>query len=147
MKIRIGRALAACAVAAALGTTLSAATVSAETQSPIQIEHTYTASGAGFRLAMPMPAVITLSFRNEAPVTASAVEFNVTDGTNYATIDDVGSFATDVPVTHTYLVDNIVGPAHVDVAAVSFVDGTTWTAPPPLVPIPRVQMQDEGYSQ
>lgn len=121
---------------------MSAATAGAEMQSPVQIEHTYYI-GDNYRQAIPMPAVVTLTFRNESAVTANLVEFNLSDPEgNSATIDDVGLFTTGVPITHTYYVTGVDQGAQASVVAVSFVDGTTWSAIAPLMPLPLPQAPD-----
>jgi hypothetical protein len=74
------------------------------------------------------PNVIQIRFVNRGDEAATDVEFQVnSDGAPVATIDDVGNFAKDAVVNHSFA--NVGGPdSTVSVVGVKYADGSEWSA-------------------
>jgi hypothetical protein len=88
------------------------------------------------------PGFLSLTFENTSKAAVTEVVFEVSTGTFYRRLDDVGKFAPGVSITHAFL--GGAGSAgfsirDVRVAEVDFADGTAWTNGQAAAPRPRTQ--------
>ena len=75
---------------------------------------------------------IYMTFRNNAPVTANEVRFQVRQGQDVVELFDVGTFSTGVDITHKFANPNAAfgapwQSARASVTYVHFTDGSSWT--------------------
>lgn len=74
---------------------------------------------------------IYMTFRNNAPVSANEVRFEVRQGQDVVAVSDSGTFATGVDIAHRFTNPNASfgspwQSARVAVTYVHFTDGSTW---------------------
>ena len=86
---------------------------------------------------------IYMTFRNNAPVSANEVRFEVRQGRDVVAISDNGTFATGVDIAHRFANPNASfgspwQSARVAVTYVHFTDGSTWT------PVGRAQARAQS---
>lgn len=119
MKTLVGGALAASILALAVPAT--AITLS---NSPISIASVRSAPS---NPETGNPGVVSLAFRNDAPVAASEVTFQITDDIgNTQSVKDVGSFATGVSIRSNFDVPDLADGAQARVVHVELADGSSW---------------------
>ena len=76
---------------------------------------------------------IYMTFRNNAPVTANEVRFEVRQGQDVVVVSDAGTFSTGVDIAHRFANPNASfgspwQSARVAVTYVHFSDGSTWSS-------------------
>jgi hypothetical protein len=118
MTIKQAAATAAFTVLAALP---SIALAALATPDPIAINHVEVQpTGDGFNAGF-----VTVTFTNTSNVTATEVVFQLS-GTTFQRVNDVGTFAPGVQITHAFLYYAHTPDEHVKVAEVDFANGTIW---------------------
>jgi hypothetical protein len=77
-----------------------------------------------------LPGTAVISFTNQSAATATDVVFALeTKGYIVDRFNDVGSFATGIPIKHTFPEAQPTDDMRVAVAEATFVDGTVWQNP------------------
>jgi len=88
-------------------------------------------------------AFLTISYQNQASAAATEIGFGlVTRGSLVAVTKDIGTFSTDVSITHEFVVSSEIfpigdTPPYCAVLWVKYADGSVWVNPhPPEPPVP-----------
>jgi hypothetical protein len=78
-----------------------------------------------------LPGLVSVDFTNSVPSTATSVVFDLvgTGGNVIAEYNDVGSYELGKTVHHSFTDTHDDVEQKIEVAKVTFADGTTWNAP------------------
>jgi hypothetical protein len=125
--------LALCAPAAALAA-----------GDPIQLNAAQISESSGQKNAFAYPGIVTVSFTNTNPVSATDIVFAVrgNKGRYIDAFEDVGTYAQGQAVRHTFtgvLTGNDSEQNKVEVEKATFADGSVWLQPVPSAPVLRRQ--------
>jgi hypothetical protein len=136
------KAIAATAAVLVAGSPLVA---SAQTNAPVSIAASQIQQTYGVFNDFSYPGLVQVAFVNHRNVPATEVDFNLeANGQLVDRFQDVGSFAKDITVRHTFQTPANDLNQTITVASVTYADGTTWTND--VAPAPRALRQaDVSY--
>jgi hypothetical protein len=124
-------AIAAAAAVLALG--VAPALASAQTTAPISLIYSDAQPQIADASAYNTLGIAQVSFVNTSNVPATEVDFTLSsNGEPLATLRDVGTFAPNVTIEHTFANDRTARDQQLSIAQVKFADGTVWVNDAPL---------------
>jgi hypothetical protein len=117
--------IAAAAAVLALGA--APALVAAQTTAPIAIVSSHAEPQIADASAYNTAGIAAVTFVNTSNVPVTEVDFTLSsNGQALKTLRDVGTFAPNVTVNHTFANDEPERDQQLSVAQVKFADGTVW---------------------
>jgi hypothetical protein len=121
------------AAAAVLAAGLVPALVSAQTTAPITIVASQAQPQISDTSAYNESGIAQVTFVNTGNVPATEVDFTLSsNGEALTTLRDIGTFAPNVTISHTFANDQIARDQQLSVSEVKFADGSVWVNDAPL---------------
>jgi hypothetical protein len=119
--------------AAVLAAGITPALASAQTAAPVALVASAAEPQIADASAYNTIGSASVSFINTSNVPATEVDFTLSsNGEALTTLRDVGNFAPNVRVNHTFANDQVARDQQLSIAEVKFADGTVWHNDAPL---------------
>lgn len=134
--MNIKMAYAALGIALAVAATPAIGSAASMQQSPINLNRVEIAQSYGVFNDF-LPGIVSVKFTNQFATAATSVVFDLVgnDGGILAEYNDVGAYAPGVSFRHSFPDTHSDPQQRLQVAKVTFADGTTWSAPSTQEPI------------